>query len=79
MVKTIVVLGASYAGLAVAHRLLKHTRQREKDIKVVLVSKVRELGAVNTLPHIRGGGLHGTNKPAKACRGKLPAAILRVH
>jgi NADH dehydrogenase FAD-containing subunit len=43
MVKTIVVLGASYAGLAVAHRLLKHTRQQEKDLKVVLVSKVRQI------------------------------------
>ncbi|KKA31118.1 hypothetical protein TD95_000600 [Thielaviopsis punctulata] len=39
MVKTIVVVGASYAGLAVSHRLLKHTRQQNPDLKVVLVSK----------------------------------------
>ena len=38
MVKTVVVLGASYAGLAVAHRLMK---LHDKDLKVVLVSKVR--------------------------------------
>ncbi len=43
MVKTIVVLGASYAGMAVAHRLLKYTLPQEKDIKVVLVSKVRRI------------------------------------
>lgn len=40
MVKTIVVVGASYAGLAVSHRLLKYTRQQNPDLKVVLVSKV---------------------------------------
>ncbi|KAL5614336.1 hypothetical protein BROUX41_004442 [Berkeleyomyces rouxiae] len=39
MVKTVVVVGASYAGLAVSHRLLKYTRQQNPDLKVVLVSK----------------------------------------
>ncbi|PHH54995.1 hypothetical protein CFIMG_001342RA [Ceratocystis fimbriata CBS 114723] len=39
MVKTVVVVGASYAGLAVSHRLLKYTRQQSPDLKVVLVSK----------------------------------------
>ncbi|KAL0933150.1 uncharacterized protein CTRU02_212113 [Colletotrichum truncatum] len=39
MVKTVVVLGASYGGLAVAHRLLKYTRQQEQDLRVILVSK----------------------------------------
>lgn len=41
MVKTVVVLGAAYGGLAVAHRMLKYTRQTEPDLRVVLVSKVR--------------------------------------
>jgi NADH dehydrogenase FAD-containing subunit len=40
MVKTVVVLGASFAGLAVSHRLLKYTRLQEQDLKVILVSKV---------------------------------------
>ncbi|KAK8080011.1 hypothetical protein PG997_007829 [Apiospora hydei] len=39
MAPTIVVLGGSFAGLQVAHRLLKHTRNTHKDIKVILVSK----------------------------------------
>ncbi|KAK8051452.1 hypothetical protein PG993_002837 [Apiospora rasikravindrae] len=39
MSPTIVVLGGSFAGLQVAHRLLKHTRNTHKDIKVILVSK----------------------------------------
>ncbi|OHE95705.1 hypothetical protein CORC01_08989 [Colletotrichum orchidophilum] len=39
MVKTVVVLGAAYGGLAVAHRLLKYTRQKEPDLRVILVSK----------------------------------------
>lgn len=43
MVKTVVVLGASYAGLAVSHRLLKYTRQKQPDLRVVLVSKVSSL------------------------------------
>ncbi|RDW91953.1 hypothetical protein BP5796_01347 [Coleophoma crateriformis] len=38
MSKTIVILGASYAGLLVAHKLLKHTLPVVKDFKVVLVS-----------------------------------------
>lgn len=38
MVKTIVVLGASFAGLTVAHKLLKHTYKEVKDFKVILVS-----------------------------------------
>ena len=36
MVKTVVVLGGAYAGLHVAHYLLKNT-----DVKVILVTKVR--------------------------------------
>ncbi|KAK7982005.1 hypothetical protein PG996_009694 [Apiospora saccharicola] len=39
MAPTVVVLGGSFAGLQVAHRLLKHTRNTHKDIKVILVSK----------------------------------------
>ncbi|KEY71410.1 hypothetical protein S7711_05672 [Stachybotrys chartarum IBT 7711] len=39
MGKTVVVLGGSYAGLGVAHRLLKYTLPRVKDLKVVLISK----------------------------------------
>jgi NADH dehydrogenase FAD-containing subunit len=38
MVKTVVILGASYAGLHIAHYLLK---QRYDDVKVIIVSKVR--------------------------------------
>lgn len=37
MAKTIVILGGSYAGLHVAHYLLK---QKIPDVKVILVSKV---------------------------------------
>ncbi|KAI1450552.1 FAD/NAD(P)-binding domain-containing protein [Annulohypoxylon stygium] len=39
MTKTIVVLGGAYAGVGVAHRLLKHTKPSVKDLKVILVSK----------------------------------------
>ncbi|KAK2044433.1 FAD/NAD(P)-binding domain-containing protein [Colletotrichum somersetense] len=39
MVKTVVILGAAFGGLGVAHRLLKYTRQTEEDIRVILVSK----------------------------------------
>ncbi|KAM4056931.1 pyridine nucleotide-disulfide oxidoreductase [Hirsutella rhossiliensis] len=39
MAKTVVILGGSLGGLAVAHRLLKHTRPREDDLRVILVSK----------------------------------------
>lgn len=45
MVKTVVVLGAAYGGLAVAHRLLKYTRQTEEDLRVILVSKVRQFSS----------------------------------
>lgn len=39
MTKTIVILGASYAGLAIAHKLLKHTLKKVKEeTKVVVVS-----------------------------------------
>jgi apoptosis-inducing factor 2 len=37
MVKTVVILGGSYAGLHIAHYLLK---KNNPDVKVVLVSKV---------------------------------------
>ena len=40
MGKTVVVLGGSLGGMAVTHRLLKHTRPHEEDLKVILVSKV---------------------------------------
>lgn len=40
MTQTIVVLGGSYAGLNIAHRLLKNTRKTVQDLKVILVSKV---------------------------------------
>ncbi|KAI9861381.1 MAG: hypothetical protein M1813_005278 [Trichoglossum hirsutum] len=36
--KSVVVLGASYAGLTVAHKLLKHTYPKAQNFKVVLVS-----------------------------------------
>ncbi|KAI0132465.1 hypothetical protein BJ170DRAFT_248978 [Xylariales sp. AK1849] len=39
MTQTIVVLGGSYAGLQVAHRLVKNTRKSVKDLKVILVSQ----------------------------------------
>lgn len=43
MTKTIVVLGGAFAGIQVAHRLLKHTRSTVADLKVILVTKVRSL------------------------------------
>lgn len=36
--KTVLILGGSFGGLHVAHALLK---KRHKDVKVILVSKVR--------------------------------------
>ncbi|SPJ74694.1 uncharacterized protein FTOL_04425 [Fusarium torulosum] len=39
MTKTVVVLGGSLGGMAVTHQLLKYTRPREEDLKVILVSK----------------------------------------
>lgn len=36
------ILGGSMAGLGVAHRLLKYTLPTEKDLKVIIVSKVRK-------------------------------------
>src|SRR6185436_11601843 len=39
MVKTVIILGAGWAGLPLAHKLLKHTRPIVKDgLKVILVS-----------------------------------------
>jgi NADH dehydrogenase FAD-containing subunit len=38
MVKTVVILGAGWAGLPLAHKLLKHTLPKSKDLKVILVS-----------------------------------------
>jgi hypothetical protein len=40
MTQTIVVLGGSFAGLQIAHRLAKNTRNSVKDLKVILVSEV---------------------------------------
>ncbi|KAH8680850.1 hypothetical protein BX600DRAFT_428827 [Xylariales sp. PMI_506] len=39
MTQTIVVLGGSFAGLQIAHRLVKNTRKTVQDLKVILVSK----------------------------------------
>ncbi|KAI0869240.1 hypothetical protein GGS24DRAFT_505982 [Hypoxylon argillaceum] len=39
MTKTVVVLGGAFAGVQVAHRLLKYTLPQVKDLKVILVSK----------------------------------------
>ncbi|KAM0328050.1 hypothetical protein ACHAQA_005452 [Verticillium albo-atrum] len=39
MAKTVVIVGGSYAGLQIAHKLLKQTLPTEKDLKVILVSK----------------------------------------
>ncbi|CRK17784.1 hypothetical protein BN1708_003062 [Verticillium longisporum] len=39
MTKNVVVVGGSYAGLQIAHKLLKHTLPSENDLKVILVAK----------------------------------------
>ncbi|KAI1325290.1 FAD/NAD(P)-binding domain-containing protein [Xylariaceae sp. FL0255] len=39
MAKTVVILGGAYAGVQIAHRLLKYTKPQVKDLKVILVSK----------------------------------------
>ncbi|KAI0184398.1 hypothetical protein EV127DRAFT_239364 [Xylaria flabelliformis] len=39
MAKTVVILGGAYAGLQIAHRLLKSTLPLVKDLRVILVSK----------------------------------------
>jgi NADH dehydrogenase FAD-containing subunit len=38
MAKTIVILGASYAGVPIAHYLLKHTATKVAGLKVILVA-----------------------------------------
>ena len=38
MTRTIVILGASYTGIPIAHYLLKHTATKTKDLKVILVA-----------------------------------------
>lgn len=43
MTKNVVILGGSFGGLHVAHALLK---KRPKDLKVILVSKVRKTGGI---------------------------------
>ncbi|KAB8301483.1 hypothetical protein EYC80_003339 [Monilinia laxa] len=43
MVKTILILGASYVGLTVAHKLLKTTLPSVPDLKVILVSPTTHL------------------------------------
>lgn len=40
MTKTVVILGGAFAGVQIAHRLLKYTQPHVKDLKVILVSKV---------------------------------------
>ena len=37
---TVVVLGGSFAGLQITHKLLKNTLKERKELKVILVSKV---------------------------------------
>lgn len=61
MVKTVVILGAAYGGLAVAHRLLKYTRKDEQDLRVILVSKVRHV-------HMLIG--RATGSPDDHCRNR---------
>ncbi|KAI0393495.1 hypothetical protein F5Y17DRAFT_306768 [Xylariaceae sp. FL0594] len=39
MAKTVIVIGGAYAGVQVAHRLLKYTLPQVKDLKVILISK----------------------------------------
>ncbi|KAI1158850.1 hypothetical protein F5B18DRAFT_664889 [Nemania serpens] len=39
MTKTVVILGGAFAGVQVAHRLLKYTQPHVQDLKVILVSK----------------------------------------
>ena len=43
MTETVLILGGSLGGLGVVHRLLKYTLPREKDLKVILVSKCTHL------------------------------------
>jgi len=38
MVQNVVILGAGYAGLGIAHKLLKYTQPKVKDLKVTIVS-----------------------------------------
>jgi NADH dehydrogenase FAD-containing subunit len=38
MARTIVILGANYTGVPIAHYLLKHTATNVKDLKVVVVA-----------------------------------------
>ncbi|KAE9370961.1 FAD/NAD(P)-binding domain-containing protein [Stipitochalara longipes BDJ] len=38
MAKTVVILGAGWAGLPLAHKLLKYTLPKVKDLKIILVS-----------------------------------------
>jgi uncharacterized NAD(P)/FAD-binding protein YdhS len=38
MTRTVLILGASYAGLTIAHKLLKHTRPSVPDLIVILVN-----------------------------------------
>jgi NADH dehydrogenase FAD-containing subunit len=51
MTKTVVVLGGSLGGMAVTHQLLKYTRPREQDLKVILVSKVLTQQILFSLRH----------------------------
>ena len=39
--RTVVILGGSYAAIQIAHRLLKFARMYVRNLKVVMVSKVR--------------------------------------
>ncbi|KAI9867721.1 MAG: hypothetical protein M1813_008521 [Trichoglossum hirsutum] len=43
MTKTVVILGGSYVGLATAHRLLKGTLPKVRDLQVILVSPTTHL------------------------------------
>ncbi|KAJ9312525.1 hypothetical protein DTO271D3_7227 [Paecilomyces variotii] len=43
MARTIVILGASISGLAIAHKLLKHSYPQLKDIKIILINPSDQL------------------------------------
>ena len=48
--RTVVILGGSYAAIQIAHRLLKFARMYVKNLKVVMVSKVRVMECSSSPP-----------------------------
>ncbi|PHH85987.1 hypothetical protein CDD83_10894 [Cordyceps sp. RAO-2017] len=77
MAKTVVVLGGSLGGLAVTHRLLKYTLPQDKDLRVVLVSKMREL-AVVPRPAARPPASHRPVGPSPTATGLITRAWATV-